>query len=108
MKVLFLISIVDPVTAQVVKAAQYKGCWLYRENLNAGKTANLTTKPQVSPRRHEDHEETKRKTFEVNDSTSIIGQHTLSEYPDHRRSTSSHSKFTATQKKFDQCFWFSS
>jgi hypothetical protein len=26
MKVLFLISIVDPITGQGVKAAQYKGC----------------------------------------------------------------------------------
>jgi len=61
MKVLFLISIVNPGAGQVVKAAQYKGCRLFRENLDAGKTANLTTKPQISPRRHEGHEEKQKK-----------------------------------------------
>jgi hypothetical protein len=61
MKVLLLISIVNPVTGQGVKAAQYKGCRLFRENLDAGETANLITKPQISPRRHEDHEEEQKR-----------------------------------------------
>jgi hypothetical protein len=50
MKVLFPISIVDPVTGQGVKAAQYKGCRGFFENRSARRTKNLTTK---TPRHQE-------------------------------------------------------